>query len=1195
MTDQLLNILALAPGPQTATELRDALKRGGLKVEEFQVLQELRRIQNEGFVRLEGTRWRLLKMPPDITVSPPQRMPAPMPAPGGPVSRISAAGSVRPTPGIALPPEPAGRYALFRRLCRYYMDCLLQEEAPQLRAYVDNEDDTWIALGDVPWGRLAANGNFAVSLAREQAPFNRNRIRRGEEECIYVCYPLMLVRPEGNSGFVVPLFAQPMQAEWRAGVIHLDPDGPIAVNGAWLEYRFRQRAEREAFLRAMGFLNPIGDDEEDQGERQVTGPKDFARLAPDAAHFLHDPDRHAEPIEPMQLNRAVDWRRAKPGLYNAAILTLGPRLRYTRSLLRDLRHIEEKFSDEDLDGTAVAALFPHDQATPEDPGSHPDLSPSRAVPAGSDPSTQRQVAKASASPVGLKNDMAPIAESVPRGASVSPAPPSFLPDQLAQTRLLHPSQRTAVVNALSEAVSVVTGPPGTGKSEVVASMLVNQLLRGSPALFASKNHQALEAVLPRLNGVVDGGDLIIQTANRDLAQRQNYLTKMQTLLSRPPRPDAAQGEAFQRRFVDLFNRQQTALDDLKSLEQARDEYGRLNEQLAALRKKLPLTVQSDDSIASWPTGMTSERLSELEAELRAALRPPASLLERLWRWFRRSRDEATRQAARDPFLGLPNPFTDGELPDATAMFDAWAPFFVIWKDWAEAARVLAVLRECERRVAQLPSAEECNRRLAEAQRAIEETTRDWMAWAAGGMSNPLTPAEREALANLRAGIQNWGADRFAKELRLRFPIMLRAFPLWSVSNLSARSALPPVPGLFDLVIVDEASQCDIASVVPLLARSRRAVFAGDPMQLQHVSTLDPAVEQSLLQQHGLTDGSVQRFTYRVNSAFDLAYSSATVPATARVRLDLHFRSHDLIADYCNEAFYARTLHVVTTTERLNIPAGVRPGIHWTHVVGKLEPGTTGVWCADEIAAIQRELGILAASDYRGTIGVVTPFRQQMIRIKDALESDDSLSASFSERVRLLAATAHGFQGDERDLILFSLCGGPEMPAGATIFLKENPNLFNVAVSRARAVLHIVGNRDWALGCGVSFIEKLALRTMPGWVAAHRPQQELYQSPWEKVLADALRAAGVEVVPQHPVAGRFLDLGVLAPHKIDLEVDGESVHRTAGGGRKDDDHWRDLQLESLGWRVCRFWVYQLREDLPGCVERVVRQLGKHDAR
>jgi very-short-patch-repair endonuclease len=76
-----------------------------------------------------------------------------------------------------------------------------------------------------------------------------------------------------------------------------------------------------------------------------------------------------------------------------------------------------------------------------------------------------------------------------------------------------------------------------------------------------------------------------------------------------------------------------------------------------------------------------------------------------------------------------------------------------------------------------------------------------------------------------------------------------------------------------------------------------------------------------------------------------------------------------------------------------------------------------------------------------------------------------------------------------------------------------------------------------------------------------------------------------VVPQYPIAGRFLDLAILHPKKVDVEVDGETVHRTAGGGRKDDDYWRDLQLQSLGWRVCRFWVYELREDLAHCTQKV----------
>lgn len=1150
MTDRIVHLLATAPGPQTAAEVRDSMRRCGSKIEEFEVVERLRHLQKQGVVRLEGTRWRLLKIPEGLPTQPGAKLKKPNCAPVPGFGDLYSAGQTCAFPQpVAPPPVPPGRWGLFRRLCRYYMDCLLQEEAPQLRCYVHNQDDTWITATEVPWARLSANGGFALPLAREQAAFQRNRVRRGEEECVYLCYPVVLVQPKEGSRFVVPLFAQPMQANWGAGILYLESDGPVAVNGAWLEYSFRQRKEREAFLRAMGFLNDAGADGE--GEAESKGPRDFARLAQDAAHYIHDVARFAEHIQPFQLGSPTNWDKAPPGLYNTAVLTLGPRLKYTRGLLRDLRDISENFSDEDLDQTALAPLFPHDP---------PPAEPHEAVAPAVD---------------------TPAAFGVPDLAA----------EDLAQIRLLHPSQRAAVVNSLAETVSVVTGPPGTGKSEVVAAMLLNRSLRGQAALFASKNHQALDAVLTRLNAAVEGGDLVIQTSSRELAQRQNYLGKLQSLLARPPRPDTSRGTDIRHQLADLFRQQRTALRDIGTIAQARSEYESLNAKLAELRKGLPAQAQSDDSLARWPTAFSPERLGEAQRQLRRALTQPTTLAQRLWHWFRRTQIEARRKAACEPLGLLPLPFADGGLPDARAPAEAWDDCFSVWLTWAEAARLAALARSCEQRIAQLrQQPEDCNRRLANIQNAIEQLSREWMEWAAGGLPSTLSPADREALANLRAGIQNWGPDRFARELKERFPLILRAFPLWSVSNLSARSALPLLPALFDLVIIDEASQCDIASVVPLLARSRKAVFAGDPMQLAHVSALDVSVEQALLKQYDLGGSQLQRFTYRVNSAFVLADANASIPESARVRLDLHFRSHGLIADYCNEAFYSNTLNVVTLSERLNIPPGLQPGIHWTHVAGKLEPGTTGAWCAEEIEIVGRELRSLAAGGYRGTIGVVTPFRQQMIRLKDTFEACSFLTPDFMERVRFLVSTAHGFQGDERDLILFSLCAGPELPEGATIFIRENPNLFNVAVSRARAVLHVVGNRDWALSCGIPFVEKLARRTIPGTPDTRSAPAEPYQSPWEKILASALAEAGIKVIPQYPIAGRYLDLAVLSPAKVDVEVDGESVHRTAGGGRKDDDYWRDLQLQSLGWRVCRFWVYELRDDLTRCVRRVLKVLG-----
>src|SRR5690606_20020566 len=141
--------------------------------------------------------------------------------------------------------------------------------------------------------------------------------------------------------------------------------------------------------------------------------------------------------------------------------------------------------------------------------------------------------------------------------------------------------------------------------------------------------------------------------------------KLRTLLARPPRPDAALGEAFQQRFREAFARQCEALGELQALVEAREEYGKLTQQLDELRKRLPPRAQSDEALASWPREVTYSQLETLEAELRAAFHSPSNVFVRLWHSLRRRQLEARRRATRRPLLGLPNPFSDRALPNET--------------------------------------------------------------------------------------------------------------------------------------------------------------------------------------------------------------------------------------------------------------------------------------------------------------------------------------------------------------------------------------------------------------------------------------------------------------------------------------------------------------------------------------------------
>src|SRR5580658_5378619 len=109
MTDSLLNVLALAHGPQTAAELCDALRRHRQKVEEFEVLQELRRLQNTGVVRLEGTRWRLLKMPANIKTTPPPQKSSPLLSVGS-AATVGGRTNAVISQVVAPPSVPTGRW-----------------------------------------------------------------------------------------------------------------------------------------------------------------------------------------------------------------------------------------------------------------------------------------------------------------------------------------------------------------------------------------------------------------------------------------------------------------------------------------------------------------------------------------------------------------------------------------------------------------------------------------------------------------------------------------------------------------------------------------------------------------------------------------------------------------------------------------------------------------------------------------------------------------------------------------------------------------------------------------------------------------------------------------------------------------------------------------------------------------------------
>ena len=245
---------------------------------------------------------------------------------------------------------------------------------------------------------------------------------------------------------------------------------------------------------------------------------------------------------------------------------------------------------------------------------------------------------------------------------------------------------------------------------------------------------------------------------------------------------------------------------------------------------------------------------------------------------------------------------------------------------------------------------------------------------------------------------------------------------------------------------------------------------------------------------------------------------------------------------------------------------------------------------------------LINAGYTGTIGVTTPFHLQAEMITQALEKEPELLSELVRRHEFLADTVHKFQGDERDLMIFSSVVTNSAPNGTVSFLNSTGNLFNVAITRARSILIVIGDYRYCANCSIpylrqftSYYDKLSRGNQKRKTETPTSNTREYPSisssvvvsEWEKILYTALFDAGVRTTPQYPADRYSLDLALIqnSGRKLDIEVDGEMYHRSWNNELSYRDQLRNQRLIELGWDIKRFWVYQIRDDLDWCIQQV----------
>ncbi len=1158
----ILDLLRDELYPQTVKDIRRKLKHTGRDYPEYLLTRGLRQLISKDKVRFKGGRWMSPELFEQLHVTQTGYTPKIIKGPD-----LSIEGQT--VPGYSgnnrahdkniekdeyQSQKAGGPWAIFRKLLNYYAECVRSDEGADVSSYLSDLNKQFVFLNGVGgwFPKTGDSWNYIIPLGEHIEDFRRKLAQNAQDNVVVLGYPLEAVRVnkpnEGEYTFLRPVFYFILDAGFSNDSLTLSTtDAQPEISLEWLKHAIPNYSEQYHFLSACGLLNQPQPEDEAFGFTADDVRPGLEELVRTVAGFM--PRRICEPLNPRGVVAHSLPTSLKSGIYNRAVIMMGTRGKYTQTLMRELRQIGSE-SDSVLAATSLAHIF-SEVATP--------------IISNKAEKPHEQV----------------VAEVLP----------------------LNLEQREAVASLLHAEVSAITGPPGTGKSQVVVGAIANSRFNNKAVLFASRNHKAISAVVERLQDS-HGRPLIIR-ANKPGDSSASYRFKnaiddlLRSTIDEEARHSHLRGLQQLGSLLHVRGEKATLVEQIRAM---KDQLGDFEEQLSWLKNAL--NRDQIGELAGLHTQIKEDSMKKIQSFLdliaeKSNHKQQYSFLAWVRFWLRlfpvwHSTQRMLKHMPKSWHLTKFPPLSQQKFMEMDVnLLEQILKVTLIEKQIQPLESELKILPDIGDLIEEIDEQSIKIRMIATELLTLDLDSKGAL---------PSDSQLREGIGSLKVVLnglstgfdnerQKSEAERSLNEL---IPVILENFPCWGVTNLSVGSHIPLVPGMFDLAILDEASQCDIASAIPILFRAKRAAVVGDPNQLKHVTKLSVSKDSLLRKRAEITELKDQRFSYKETSLYDLfAQTNRVVPHMLRET----YRSCDEIAGYSNRTFYNGMLIVATNETQLTIPTGQKAGIHWTNIAAPIRSaGRSGCVCEEEIEAVHQLVNtILLQNNFKGSIGIVTPFRQQANRLNDRI-FNGQIPYILLTGAQLDINTAHGFQGDERDVMIFSICGGPDMPQGSLGFLRESGNLFNVAVSRARAVLHVVGNLEWAKSTGIPHIMNLAHPSEKTASQINNSPWSPHESPWEKNLFEALVARGIEPIPQYPVAGRRLDMALVDEArglKIDIEVDGDRYHRNPDGSRKKDDIWRDITLQGRGWKVIRFWVYRLRENMDQCIDEIEKAWSDHE--
>jgi very-short-patch-repair endonuclease len=403
-------------------------------------------------------------------------------------------------------------------------------------------------------------------------------------------------------------------------------------------------------------------------------------------------------------------------------------------------------------------------------------------------------------------------------------------------------------------------------------------------------------------------------------------------------------------------------------------------------------------------------------------------------------------------------------------------------------------------------------------------------------------------------------------------------PCVLMSPLSVAQYLDPALPRFDVVVFDEASQMPVWDAIGAVARGEQLIVVGDPKQLPPTNFFGKSVDDDA------AEGDVED----LESVLDECIASNLPSHT----LSWHYRSrHESLIAFSNRHYYEGKL--ITFPAAVNDGVGVtwRPVEDGEYDFGKSR--TNRREAEEVVREIVRRLTDSGLS--RATVGVVTLSQAQQTLVEDLLDQarreHPEMERFFDSEARepVFVKNLENVQGDERDVILFTVCYGPDKTGKVRMNFgplnKEGGwRRLNVAITRARREVLVFStlradqiDLNRTRSAGVKDLKRFLEFAEHGDAAfAAELETDLtaeHDSPFEAEVCAELERRGHTVHKQVGCSGYRIDLAVVDPERpgrylLGVECDGASYHSAPSA--RDRDKLRQSLLEDLGWTLHRIW-------------------------